>query len=246
MAKKHRKKKRAPKHEGAVQDSPRKTERGEGSDKRSRKEEKAGKTPVLKKRTSVNWALLLPAIAGMGLAAYMTYTTMNSVELAFCGEGEGCDLAQQSRWGNFFGIPTSVLGFGLYLALAWVALRVRNPSRHWAFAWMLSLTGVAYSLYLTVISQTVIEATCVYCLGSLGILVAMLVIVAFQRPRGLAAFNWFTWGGQTAVVAIALVGGMHFYYSGYVVSATGPEDPYLKGLAIHLKDTGAVFYGAYW
>ncbi|MEE8435702.1 MAG: vitamin K epoxide reductase family protein [bacterium] len=201
---------------------------------------------MLKKRTSANWALLSPAIAGMALAAYMTYTAWAGAELAFCGEGGGCDLVQKSRWGTFLGIPTSVLGFGLYLALAWVALRVRNPVRHWAFAWTLSLIGVAYSLYLTVISQTVIEATCPYCLGSLGILLVMLVIVAFQRPPGLAAFNWFTWGGQTAIVAVALVAGMHFYYSGWVVSATGPEDPYLKGLAIHLKDSGAIFYGAYW
>ena len=237
MAKKNKKKKRASKQEGMTLDSPRESKRVEA---------KAGKTPVLKKRTSANWALLAPALAGMALAAYMSYTGWIGAELAFCGEDAGCDLVQQSRWGTFLGIPTAMLGFGLYLALAWVALRVRNPARHWAFAWILALTGVAYSAYLTVISQTVIEATCAYCLASLGILVVILIIVAFQRPPGLAAFNWFTWGSQTAIVAIALVAGMHFYYSGYVVSATGPEDPYLKGLAIHLNDSGAIFYGAYW
>lgn len=205
-----------------------------------------GKSPVLKKRSSVNWVLLSPAVAGMILAAYMTYTAWAGSELAFCGDGGGCDLVQKSRWGTFLGIPTSMLGFGLYLALAWVALRVRNPARHFIFAWLLALVGVAYSVYLTVISQVEIEATCPYCLGSLGILLVILAIVAFQRPPGLAAFNWLTWSVQTAIVAISLVGGMHFYYSGWVVSATGPEDPYLKGLAIHLTDSGAVFYGAYW
>ena len=237
MAKKKKKKNRAPKQEGGSQDSPRESKKVEA---------KAGKTAVLKKRTSANWVLLSPAVAGMALAAYMSYTGWVGAELAFCGEGGGCDLVQQSRWGTFLGIPTAMLGFGLYLALAWVALRVRNPARHFTFAWMLSLTGVAYSAYLTVISQTEIEATCAYCLGSFGILLVILIIVAFQRPSGLAAFNWITWGTQTTIVAIALVGGMHFYYSGYVVSATGPEDPYLKGLAIHLNDSGAIFYGAYW
>ena len=80
MAKKKKKKNRAPKQEGGSQDSPRESKKVEA---------KAGKTAVLKKRTSANWVLLSPAVAGMALAAYMTSTGWAGAELAFGVDGGG-------------------------------------------------------------------------------------------------------------------------------------------------------------
>ena len=205
-----------------------------------------GAKPVLKKRRGTNWMLLAPALAGMALTAYLAQVTLSGAELPFCTEGSACDVVQQSRWGNFFGIPTSLLGFGAYFALAWVALRVRGAERHWKFSWGISLLGLAFSVYLTAISVWVLEATCLYCLASLGLMTLIFVVVIAQRPAGLAGFNWGAWSGQTALVALALVGGMHLYYSGWIDPATGPEEPYLQGLATHLAKRNAIFYGAFW
>jgi thiol-disulfide isomerase/thioredoxin len=47
-------------------------------------------------------------------------------------------------------------------------------------------------------------------------------------------------------IAGAVVLGLHLHFSGLFDPAAGPEDPYLKALATHLKDKGALFYGAYW
>lgn len=244
---KSKKKKHSPKGGAAKGDSP-----AQESAPREAHEHKkvsaagGGKHAPLKRRKGVNWFLFSPAVAGMALTAYMSYNTLTGTELAFCGQGGGCDIVQGSRWGYFMGFPTSLLGFGLYFMLGWVALRVRSPAFHFTFAWLLSLVGVAYSVYLTVISLWVIGAFCPYCVASLSILTLSLIIVAFQRPAGLPDFRWLSWVGQTLTVAVAIVAGMHFYYSGAVDYTKGPEDPYIKGLAIHLKDTGAIFYGAYW
>ncbi len=101
-------------------------------------------------------------------------------------------------------------------------------------------------MYLTVISVVVIEAACIYCLASLVLMTIALGITIVQKPFGLPDFSWPVWGGQTGAIALVLVVLLHLHYSGIFDSSAGPEDPYLKGLAQHLEDSGAVFYGAYW
>jgi hypothetical protein len=39
---------------------------------------------------------------------------------------------------------------------------------------------------------------------------------------------------------------MHLHFSGVFDPMAGPEDPFLKGLAVHLTQDQAFFYGAYW
>jgi len=48
------------------------------------------------------------------------------------------------------------------------------------------------------------------------------------------------------VIGLLIVGGLHLHYGGWFDPAAGPEDPQLQALAIHLKEAGATFYGAYW
>jgi uncharacterized membrane protein len=207
---------------------------------------KGGRPAVLKKRSLPNWPVLALALLGMALAGYLSATSWLKTTPAYCTEGSGCDLVQHSRWGTFLGLPTAAWGFLAYAALGHIAYRVRDAERHWKFAWTISLAGLAVSGYLTAISLFVIQATCVYCLTSLGLMAALFIVVALQRPPGLPRFSWPAWAGQTALLAVVLVAGLHLYYGGLFSSAMGPEDPYLKGLAEHLASSGAVFYGAFW
>ncbi len=201
---------------------------------------------VPRKRTLPNWPLLGLSLAGIGLTAYLFFSSWFGAAPLYCGEGSSCDIVQHSRWGTFLGIPTSAWGLLTYAAIAYIALRVRNPERHWKFSWTIALTGFAYSVYLTVISFAVIETACIYCLVSLALMGAVVVTVGFQRPGNLKTFGGPSWAGQTVFVAVMVVAGMHLHYSGLFDAAAGPEDPYLEGLAEHLADSGAIFYGAYW
>lgn len=95
-------------------------------------------------------------------------------------------------------------------------------------------------------SHFVIGALCPYCLVSLSIMTATFAVIIAQRPEGMKKFKFPTWAGQTTVVALLIVGGMHLHYSGVIDPAAGPEDPYLKGLTTHLSQNNAVLYGAFW
>ena len=213
---------------------------------RSAKQVKKQRPPVLKKRKHPNWPVTALAGIGMVLTLYLTLTVWFGDAPLYCAEGSPCDIVQQSRWGTFLGLPTAFWGFLTYAALAFIGFKVRSPEQHWKSAWIVALVGVGYSVYLTLVSHFVIDALCPYCLVSLAIMMITFGVIMTQRPEGMKDFKFKSWVTQTAFVALIIIGGMHLHYSGVFNPAAGPEDPYLKGVATHLAQEGALFYGTLW
>ena len=130
-------------------------------------------------------------------------------------------------------------------ALAYIAFRVSRPIVQWRRAWVLAFIGWGVSVYLTAISLFVIQATCPYCLGSLGIFTVIMALLLWQRPDGMPPRSgWPKWLLQTAIPVVIVIGALHAQASER--TARGPEDPYRRGLAEQLADRGALFYGASW
>jgi uncharacterized membrane protein/Zn ribbon nucleic-acid-binding protein len=192
-----------------------------------------------------NWLIAL-AIAGIGLTSYLTFVAWFGTSPAFCGAGSECDLVQQSRWSTFLGAPMAFWGLLTYAVLARFLWRLRTRPSAWPMALLVASVGAGVSWYLTTISVFVIEATCGYCLASFGIMNALLVLVLVRRPAHMPEHAWASSlpvpVGSAAVIVLVLF--LHF--SGLFDPAAGPEKPYLKALAVHLRDSGARFYGAYW
>jgi uncharacterized membrane protein len=188
--------------------------------------------------------LLGLSLAGVAVAGYLTYTGWTEDRAAYCEAGGGCDIVQSSQWATFLGVPTALWGLLLYVGLSYIALRVRRPIVQWRGAWVLAVIGSGVSVYLTAISVFVIKATCPYCLGSLGIFTAIMALLLWQRPDGIPRFAWPKWLLQTAIPAVIVIAALHAQAS--EKTALGPEDPYRRGLAERLADSGAVFYGASW
>lgn len=207
---------------------------------------KKRRQPAPQRRDNPNWPLTALAAAGMLLTAYLTLTSLLGGQPLYCDEGSTCDIVQQSRWGTFMGMPISLLGFLTYATLAFIGFKVRNPEWHWKAAWTVSLVGLGYSLYLNTISLFVIEAMCAYCLASLSITAVIFFVVISKKPVGLPHLNFKALAGQTLLLTILIIGGMHLHYGGVFDPAAGPEDPYLRGLAEHLSKEKAVIYGAFW
>ena len=191
-----------------------------------------------------NLPLAALSAAGMAVAGYLTYTGWSGERAAYCEAGGGCDIVQASQWATFLGVPTALWGLLLYAALAYIALRVNRPAAQWRRAWILVVTGWGVSVYLTVISVAVIQATCPYCLGSLGIFTGMMALLLWRRPDGVPRIAWSKWLPLTAIPAVIVIVALHAEASER--TARGPEDPYLRGLAAALTDSGAMFYGASW
>ena len=85
-----------------------------------------------------------------------------------CAAGGGCDTVLTSRWATLLGLPTAFWGLLAYIGLAAIAF-VRRVDRHWAYARTAAFFGVCYSVYLTVVSLTILGSACPYCLTSLGL-----------------------------------------------------------------------------
>lgn len=185
--------------------------------------------------------LLALTFFGIALTTYLSYTALFETHPAFCGEGSRCELVQSSRWATFLGMPMATWGLLTYLVLAALAWRARTKPKSWTPLIFVAVGGFGVSAYLTVISIVEIEATCVYCLASFGTITAIMILALVQRPP-----DWATSLKEASVVAVLIVGGLHLHYSGVFNEAAGPEDPQLQALAIHLTETGAKFYGAYW
>src|SRR4030095_14506496 len=194
-------------------------------------------------RDGPNWPLFALAIIGLALSGYLTFTAWAGKSVAFCTEGAGCDVVLNSRWSTLFGMPTSFWGFLTYALLAAVAWH-RHADNQWRWAWVISLFGLFYSLYLTSISFFVLQAACQYCLTSLAIMAAIFALTSFQRPENLPKFSWGPWLAKSVGAAAVGIVVLHLYYGGYWGSAPGPEDPWIRGLAEHLSKSDAKFYGA--
>jgi uncharacterized membrane protein len=208
---------------------------------------KKDKRPAAKSllRDGPNWPLFVLALIGMALSGYLTFTAWSGKTVAFCTEGAGCDVVLNSRWSTLFGMPTSFWGFLAYALLAAIAWN-RHADNQWRWAWVISLFGLLYSLYLTSISFFVLQAACQYCLTSLGLMTVIFALTTFQRPENLPKFSWGPWLAKSVGAAGVAIVALHLYYAGYWGSAPGPEDPWVRGLAEHLSKSDAKFYGASW
>jgi uncharacterized membrane protein/glutaredoxin len=212
------------------------------SDKNQRRKQPAAKSLL---RDGPNWPLFVLAVLGMALSGYLTFTAWSGKTVAFCTEGAGCDVVLSSRWSTLFGMPTSFWGFLTYALLAAVAWN-RHADNQWRWAWVISLFGLLYSLYLTAISYFELQAACPYCLTSLGLMTIIFILTTFQRPENLPQFSWGPWLAKTVGAALVAIVALHSYYAGYWGGAPGPEDPWIRGLAEHLSKSDAKFYGASW
>jgi uncharacterized membrane protein len=120
-------------------------------------------------------AALVVAIIGVGIATYLAFENVQGQSGVCTGVAASCEKVQQSSYGKWFGVPVSVPGVGLYVALALAAVVWLTNLRGWrpyaSFAgFNLGLAGVLASIYFTSIEAFVLEAYCIYCLTSAALL----------------------------------------------------------------------------
>jgi uncharacterized membrane protein len=126
------------------------------------------------------WVIPLLAVAGMGVALYLSYIEITKTE-AICGPVGNCNSVQESPYAILFGVlPVGVLGAIGYLAIliAWLlqqfgpqSLKKLGALSIWGFAWF----GLLFSIYLTFLEPFVIGATCAWCITSAIVMTLMLL-----------------------------------------------------------------------
>jgi uncharacterized membrane protein len=120
----------------------------------------------------------LVALAGVGVAGYLTYVHYRPAALICTGSG-GCETVQESSYAELVGIPVALLGLCAYhVVLALVAWDTDEARTAVA---AVALGAVGFAVYLVTLQAFVIEAWCVWCLVNDLAIVPVLAVLAVWR-----------------------------------------------------------------
>jgi uncharacterized membrane protein len=129
------------------------------------------------------------ALAGLGVAVYMTYIEATYTP-AVCGPIGDCNAVQTSPYARLFGVvPVGLFGAAGFLAIlgAWLWHRLHGEGLSaYMPAAILGLTvfGTLFSVYLTYLEIFIIKAVCIWCLSS-ALIITLLMLAGLP-----AAANW--------------------------------------------------------
>jgi uncharacterized membrane protein len=120
------------------------------------------------------------ALVGAGIAGYLTYVHYRGIA-PICTTG-GCEKVQSSTYADLLGIPVAVIGLGGYLAL--LATTFSRSFEAAAAAAAMAVGGLGFALYLLYVQLALIDAVCIWCVGSDAVM-TLIAVVAFVRLRAL-------------------------------------------------------------
>jgi uncharacterized membrane protein len=129
---------------------------------------------------TLRFAAALVALAGLGVAAYLTWVHFDETALV-CVAGGGCETVQESEYAEMAGIPVALLGLAAYTLLLGLIVWDTPTARLAAAA--ISFVGLLFALYLLVVQFFVIDAVCVWCLVNDLLIAPALAVLTAVRLR---------------------------------------------------------------
>jgi uncharacterized membrane protein len=129
----------------------------------------------------LRWAAVAVALVGLGIATYLTVVHYAGAD-PVCAVAHGCATVQKSRYAELGGMPVALLGLIGYLAI--LASLVRDDEVARTVTAFLAIVGLAFSGWLTYVEVVVLEAICIWCVGSA---ICMALLAALSVTRLLAA-----------------------------------------------------------
>jgi uncharacterized membrane protein len=124
-------------------------------------------------------AAIVVGVIGLGIASYLTivhYTGGAPV----CAIAHGCETVQKSDYSKLAGVPVALLGLIGYIGILGAMIRDDENSR--IVAAFLSLLGFGFSAWLTYTELALINAICIWCVGSA---ICMTILAALNVSRVL-------------------------------------------------------------
>lgn len=129
--------------------------------------------------------ILILALLGTAVSSYLVYEHYGAPIVCI---GTGCEIVDASRYSETLGVPNALMGIISYLMILALAVgALRSSSERFNFSTLgiygISLIGTGYSIYLTIVSATVIRAFCNWCLTSAVIITLIFVLTVIQIAR---------------------------------------------------------------
>jgi uncharacterized membrane protein len=122
-------------------------------------------------------AAIAVALAGLGIATYLTVVHYAGGE-PVCAVAHGCAIVQTSDYSELAGVPVALLGVLGYVG---VLTSLARDGEAWrTAAAFLSLAGLGFSGWLTYVEVGILDAICIWCVGS-AICMALLTVLTVTR-----------------------------------------------------------------
>jgi uncharacterized membrane protein len=137
------------------------------------------------------WAVPILVVGGLAVAGYFVFLEVTGGPV-LCGPTQGCDTVQNSKYATLFGfVPMGIFGLVGYLAILAGWLLGHYGPVSWRKLGILSMWGccifgVLFSIYLTFLEPFVIGATCMWCITSAVLMIALLLISTPAAQQELA------------------------------------------------------------
>jgi uncharacterized membrane protein len=125
-------------------------------------------------------AILVLALIGTGVAAYLTYVHYEGLKV-LCLSSGGCETVQASRYAKLDGVPVALLGLIGYVGLLGSLLVRGELGRVGGFA--IALIGFGFSMYLTYREIFTIKAICQWCVSSAVLMTVLAILTAIRAAR---------------------------------------------------------------
>jgi uncharacterized membrane protein len=123
------------------------------------------------------------ALAGIGVATYITIAEFGGGTPQCLAGGHGCETVARSHYSHLAGINVAAIGIAGYVVLLIAAFIPGDAGRFGGF--LTALVGFGFSAYLTYLELFVIDAICQWCVAS-AILMALSLAVAATRAFAYA------------------------------------------------------------
>jgi uncharacterized membrane protein len=118
------------------------------------------------------------ATFGIGVATYIAIADSGGGSPVCIAGGHGCQTVAESSYSHLAGVNIAIFGIAGYVVLLACALLRGDAFRMTAF--VVSLIGFGYSLYLTYLELFTIDAICQWCVAS-AVLMTLLFVTNTVR-----------------------------------------------------------------
>lgn len=140
------------------------------------------KTSENTNKTNSVTQILVPVLGllGIGISGYLTYVHYQNLN-AVCLFNAKCDTVLTSPYSQIWGIPLSLFGLLMYLAitiLGFLYLRVKNERAGLLAVGLygLALASLLFSLYLYYLEIFEIHAFCTWCIASSIVVLCLFIL----------------------------------------------------------------------
>ena len=212
--------------------------------------------------------LLIAGLATVGAAVTAYLTAVKLTGSSTTCPTKGCDIVLSSPYATVFGQPLALFGLLAYISMIGLAIapllasgsekkELREKLTNWTKP-LLLIGGTAmmiFSGYLMYLLAAEIRALCIYCLGS-AVISTSLFLLAWLGQDWPDFFKPVFVSVVTATIVMASTLGVYADVNSPVTASdstaqsgfeiTTQSGPAENALAQHLKDTDAIFYGAWW